>query len=343
MNLWNKKLLDSPVVIDSKPIDDKSTHDFIRSLIRKGIVDIKPSYDKTGIKYPAAEEYFAGYNFSLMTYTLESLMRQGVLKEKEVERVLTCPSCNSPEIHSKFACPRCGSNHIGLTQLLEHTICGYIGSRNDFLKAQDMICPRCGTTLSKEGTDHRSIGNFYQCEKCDNRFDKPEVVHVCQNCGKASTFHDIKYIKVTTYRVNDDILTELTSEFPLLENLSVFLENKGFNVRLHDSITGVSGTQSRFDLIAEKGTIRIVIDASIEGNKSDIVAFLAKKIDVNPTKALILDLSGGNELAVLGKIYGIDVYGIGVIDAKVDQEVPKEFENLIANLVNDSEEKNPEK
>jgi hypothetical protein len=94
------------------------------------------------------------------------------------------------------------------------------------------------------------------------------------------------------------------------------LENKGFHVKLHDTITGVSGTQSHFDLIAEKDNIRLVMDASIDGNKSAVVAFLAKKIDVNPTKALLLDLSGGNELAVLGKIYGIDIFRIRVIDAK---------------------------
>lgn len=341
MKLKTKKV--EPLVIDSKPTDDKTTRDFVRGLIRKGVVEINPYFDKAGIKYPDAEDYFKDYSFSMITRTLESLVRQGVLKEKGVTRVLTCPSCNSPEVHSKFTCPRCGSDAVGLTQLLEHKECGYIGARNDFLKTENMICPRCGTMLSNEGTDYRSIGNFYQCEKCSNRFDKPEVIHVCQNCGKISNFQDVKYTKVSSYRVNDEILSELTSEFPLLENLSVFLENKGFNVRLHDTITGVSGTQSHFDLIAEKGSIRIVMDASLEGNKRDIIAFLAKKIDVNPTKALILDLSGGNELAVLGKIYGIEVYGIGVVDAKLDEQVPKELENLISNLTKELDESHLEK
>jgi predicted RNA-binding Zn-ribbon protein involved in translation (DUF1610 family) len=342
MKLLTKK--NQPAVIDLKTSNEsKSTNDFVRGLIQKGIVEINPYLDKTGIIYPDAEDYFKNYNFSMMTSTLESLVRQGVLKETATTRILTCPSCNSPEVHSKFTCPRCGAEEVGHTQLLEHKECGYIGARRDFLKNEKTVCPRCGTILSKEGADYRSIGNFYQCEKCSNRFDKPEVIHFCLNCGKVSTFEDAKYIKVSSYRVNDAVLSELTSEFPLLENLSVFLENKGFHVRLHDTLSGVSGTQSHFDLIAEKEDIRIVMDASIEGKKGDVVAFLAKKIDVNPTKALLLDLSGGNELAALGKIYGIDVFGINVIDAKVDQGVPKDFKVLIDTLINDSKIKQGKK
>jgi hypothetical protein len=334
MNLRIKK--STPIVIDSKPTEDKSAHDFVRGLIRKGVVEIQPHFDKNGIQYPYVDDTFKNYSYSMITHTLGSLVKQGVLKEQDATRVLTCPSCNSPEIHSKFTCTRCGSDAVSLTQLLEHRACGYIGAYSDFLKNEDMICPRCGSKLSKEEADYRSIGNFYKCENCSNRFDKPEVVHVCLNCERVSTFQEVNYIRVPSYRVNDNVLSELTSEFPLLEHLSEFLENNGFSVRLHDTVTGLSGTQSHFDLIAEKGEIQIVLDASLEGKKSDILAFMAKKIDVNPTKALLLDLSGRNELNALGKIYGVDVFGVGVIDAKVDQGVPKDFVNFVKNLTNNS-------
>ncbi len=341
MNLWNKKV--EPLVIDSKPTDDVSTHDFIRGLIRRGTVEIRPRFDKAGIRYPDVEEYFKGSNLSMLLYALESLVSQGVLKEVDSTRMLTCPNCNSSEVHSKFTCPKCGSDEVSLTQLLEHKECGYIGSKKDFAKAGDLACPRCQTAFTSKGTEFRSIGNFYQCEKCSNRFDKPEVVHVCQNCKKTSTFQDIKYIKIPSYAVSNDILSELTSEFPLLENWSSILESQGFSVKLHDSITGVSGTQSSFDLIAEKDGVRIVIDASVKGNKSDIIAFLAKKIDVNPTKALLIDLSGGVELAAFGKIYGIDVLSVNAAKAQSDKSVPRELEQLIASLSVESKTKQVEK
>jgi len=39
-----------------------------------------------------------------------------------------------------------------------------------------------------------------------------------------------------------------------------------------------------------------------------MISLLGKKLDVNPTKALIIDLSNLDELTQLGKVYGITVF-----------------------------------
>ncbi|MDT8781625.1 MAG: hypothetical protein IAX22_03125 [Candidatus Bathyarchaeota archaeon] len=330
MKLWNKK--EQIKEKDPKSAEQKAMRDFVRELIKKGIVEINPYLDIGGIRYPEAEGYSKDSSYKGMVKTINSLVDEKILKEKQATHVITCPKCTSPVVFSKFNCPRCGSEAVEHTKLLEHKTCGYIGSLKDFKKTEELTCPQCGSKLVTEGKDYRSIGSFYQCESCSNRFDKPEVVHECQNCGKVSTYQEVKYDKVSAYRVSDEILSELTSEFPLLENMGLFLENNGFKVKLHDVITGTSGTNSHFDLIAEKEKIKIVIDVSIEGKKEDIIAFLAKKMDVNPTKALLLDLSGSTELAALGKIYDIDVYGINITDSKAEQGVPRQFVELVTNL-----------
>lgn len=335
MKLWNKK--EQIKENDPKTAEQKGMRDFVRELIKKGIVEINPYLDIGGIRYPEAEGYAKDQKYSTMMKTLTRLVDENILKEKESTHVISCPKCDSPVVFSKFNCPRCGSEAVEHTKLLEHKTCGYIGSLKDFKKEEDSLtCPQCSSKLLTEGKDYKSIGNFYQCEKCSNRFDKPEVVHSCQNCGKVSSYQEVKYNKVTAYRVSDEILSELTSQFPLLENMALFLEDKGFKVKLHDVITGSSGTNSHFDLIAEKEKLRIVVDVSIEGKKEDIIAFLAKKMDVNPTKALLLDLSGSTELAALGKIYDIDVYGINITDSKAEQGVPRQFVELVANMTKES-------
>ncbi len=315
-------------VIDTEAEAKKQELEFLRGIVRKGVLELQPSFDKVGISYHDAAPLMKDGDAATVKSMLEGLAQKGTLKSKVVDRALICPHCGSPEVHSKFTCPRCNSESVELTQLIEHKKCGYIGTISDFSKPNGLVCPRCGTTLTSDSVDYRIIGNFYQCENCGNRFDKPEVKHVCQNCGKPSTFQDVKYEKVFSYSISEAVIRELGRELPILENIRLFLVDKGFMVNLHSEVAGTSGVKSSFAIIAEKGDVRIVVDVSLEGDKKDIVALLAKKVDVNPTRSLILDLSGGAELATLGKIYGI-----AVVIAKADQKVPKEFEELLAKYV----------
>jgi hypothetical protein len=321
INFANKNNL-----IDSSSTTNKSDVEMLRGLIDKGILEIKPSIERANVDYPEIKDYFKENDFTSLKFNLDSLMNKGLLKEKSQDRILFCPQCNSPDVHSKFSCPKCNSHNVELTNLIEHTTCGYIGPLLDFAQQDRLICPRCNSNINTQDKNYRNIGNFYHCEKCDYRFDKPEVIHVCQNCGKNSTFKEVKYIRVSTYRVSDDIVSQYMSELPSLESLRLYLANHGYTVKLHGELRGASGTMSHFDLIAEKNNIILVIDTSLQGNKSDIVTFLTKKIDVNPTKALLLDLSDGTELTALGKIYGIDVWKVK------DDPLSKELQNLVEKL-----------
>ncbi|MCW4005171.1 MAG: hypothetical protein NWF04_01025 [Candidatus Bathyarchaeota archaeon] len=305
-------------------INEQKTHDLLGNLISKGVLELKPSLEKSGIRYFDIENVLGTADLPAAKGVLDDLTKKGMLKSKIANRVLLCPNCSSPEVHSKFHCPRCDSENVMLTELIEHKTCGYIGARSDFLRGNKLICPRCSTDLTNQPAAYKIIGNFYQCDNCGNRFDKPEVVHICQNCGTTSTFQQVKYVKVFSYRIDDDVVQKFSEELPILDNIKRFLEKKGLTVKLHSEITGISGVPSKFAVIAEKAQTRVVIDVSLEGEKNDIVALLAKKMDVTPTKILLLDLSGGKELEGLGKIYGIDV-----VSATADQDVPKDVEALL--------------
>jgi len=96
---------------------------------------------------------------------------------------------------------------------------------------------------------------------------------------------------------------------------------------LHPQITGASGVQHPFDILAEKNETRLVIDISITGNKNDMISLLGKKVDVNPTKALIIDLSNLDELTPLGKVYDITVF-----KTINNHNLQNHFENFLAVL-----------
>ena len=298
--------------------------DFLGKLINKGVLELKPSLDKSGVRYADAEETW-NVDPREAQNILKSLEKKGVLKAEFVDRVLTCPKCGSPDLHSKYACPRCKSYNVEFTELLEHVKCGNIGSKESFLKGPSMVCPRCNVELAKQNVDYRVLGNFYQCEKCGNRFDKPDIVHVCQNCANTSTYQEAKYLKTFAYRVTEEAIKDSQRELPILDNIKKALIKSGFKVQSHTKVKGTSGAQSPFDILASKDNISLVIDVSATGNKNDIIALLAKKVDVNPTRAIIIDLSTSGELTNLGKVFGIDVF-----KATADEGAPADFESYLA-------------
>ena len=312
------------VIIPAQEEDE--VEDLLRKLIKRGVLELRPSLDKLGVHYVEAEEAW-GVDLVQVKSMLVGLEKKGILKSDFWDRVLTCPHCGSPEVYSKYACSRCKSDNVEFTELFEHIRCGYIGPKDTFVKEDVLVCPRCQTVLGEGSSDHRVIGNFYQCEKCLYRFDKPDVVHFCQNCGTTSTHQTAKYIKIFGYRIPDETIREFQKELPILKNIKKILADRGFRVQVHAKVAGSSGVESPFDIFAEKDEIRLAIDVSMGGDKNDIISLLAKKVDVNPTRAVIVDLSAGDELANLGKVYDITV-----LKTSVDRAVPYNLESLLVEL-----------
>ena len=293
------------------------SEELLRKLIKKGVLQLKPTLDKAAVRYVEAEEAWNA-NSSQVKIILDDLMKKNLLKSESLDRVLTCPHCGSPDMHSKYACPRCKSDNVGFTELLEHMRCGNIGPKDTFVKGTFLVCPRCQSVLTEGSPDNRVIGNFYQCEKCGHRFDRPDVVHLCMNCGQTSTHQTAKYTKVFRYTIPDEIAKELQRDLPALKNLKKTLTDRGFRIQMRARVKGVSGAESVFDILAEKDNVRLVIDISTTGDKNDIIGLLAKKVDVNPTRAAIIDLSGSDVQTSLGKVYDVLVFKTTADHAAVD-------------------------
>jgi hypothetical protein len=296
---------------------ENDSEELLRKLVKKGVLQLNPTLDKAAVRYLEAEDAWNAQP-SQVKIMLDDLMKSNLLRSESLERVLACPHCGSPDMHSKYACPRCKSDNVGFTELLEHMKCGNIGPKDTFVKDSLLVCPRCQNVLTEGGPDNRVIGNFYQCEKCAYRFDRPDVVHLCMNCGTTSTHQTAKYVKVFRYTIPDEIAKELQKDLPVLKNLRKTLTDRGFKIQMRARVKGVSGAESVFDILAEKDDVRLVIDISMTGDKNDIIALLAKKVDVNPTRAAIIDLSGSDIQTNLGKVYDVLVFKTAADHAAVD-------------------------
>lgn len=192
--------------------DEDQEREFLGKLIKRGVLELKPTINKVGIRYVEAEKTWKGVDSVKVKGILENLERGGFIESKCIDRVLTCPECGSPEMYSKYACSKCNSVDVEYTELLEHTKCGYMGSKSNFAKGSSLVCPRCKTELADDAVQCRVIGSCYQCEKCGYRFDTPMVIHFCQQCKRSSTHREAKYIKVYVYRISDETIKKFRRE-----------------------------------------------------------------------------------------------------------------------------------
>jgi len=306
---------------------DTETRRLLSELIKEGVFELKPTLDIGGVHYVEIEKNLKGLDLIHVRNLLQNLERQGVVESDFTDRVLTCPDCGSPEVYSKYACPKCDSYNAEYTKLVEHMKCGYISSEDKFIEGSLLVCPGCKARFTEDSkdADYREIGSGYQCEKCGYRFDKPEVVHFCQKCQRTFTYQDAKYIKIFTYKMTEETVNDFRRDLPIAEQIEKILTNKEFKVQLHSRISGASGVQHSFDILAEKNEIRLVIDISITGNRNDMISLLGKKVDVHPTKAVIIDLSNLDELSLLGKVYDIAVF-----KSASNEHLSACFENLLA-------------
>jgi len=294
------------VVVDTQ--DRNQEQQLLGRLIKQGVLELKPTLNKIGVHYVEAEETWKTADSSQIKGALENLERKGSLVSKFVDRVLTCPDCGSPKVYSKYACPKCNSINVEYTELLEHMKCGYIGSKNNFIKGSALVCPGCQAELVDDALQYRVIGNCYECEKCGHRFDTPEIIHFCQQCQRSFTHREAKYIKIYAYKIADETINKFGKDLPLYESVGEILRENGFDTQFHAKIEGTSGVQHPFDIIAKKEKVFLVIDISLSGDKNDAVSLLGKKMDVNSTHSVLIDMSNREELAPLGKVYDITVF-----------------------------------
>jgi len=122
---------------------------------------------------------------------------------------------------------------------------------------------------------------------------------------------EAKYIKIYAYKIADETVNKFSKDLPLYDSVAEILLEKGFDTQFNIQLTGTSGVQHPFDIVAKREGILLVADVSLTGDKNDAVSLLGKKMDVNPTEVLLIDLSDRNELLTLGNVYGITILNGG--------------------------------
>ena len=305
--------------------EDRNTQAFLGKFLSSEIDELEPVYDpKLGYRYPVVEA-IVGDAANVEDF-LNRLYEAGILERRLYDKIIYCPKCGSANISVHYCCPYCKSFNIQKSSLIEHVKCGYMDIKENFLKGDKLICPKCHEELKKLDVDYRQAGTWCTCKNCNKNFDIPVTTHFCRDCHANSTFEDAVIKDVYGYSLKEEIREEAAVGWVIIEPISEFLQENGFEVESHAFLKGKSGANHMFDIVAYKGDVKrkvTVIDLAISTEdavpEQPVIALFAKIFDVSPDSAYLIAIPEMNENGK--KMAGL--YNIKVVEGKNQKEAVK--------------------
>jgi DNA-directed RNA polymerase subunit RPC12/RpoP len=156
---------------------------------------LAPSWEpraRLGVMYGGLR---AGLDEDRVAEDLEALADLGYLERIFVERLMTCPTCESHAVNVHEACVTCGSSNLKRIVTYFHYRCGFIGPESAFKKESGGLrCPKCKKFLVDLGTDHDSPGVMFECLNCAAKFQNPEIGVRCLSCGASFTGAEVEEV-----------------------------------------------------------------------------------------------------------------------------------------------------
>jgi len=310
---------------------DRNTQAFLSKFLSGEIGELEPVYDpKLGYRYPVVEA-IVGDAADVETF-LNRLCEAGILERRLYDKIIYCPKCGSANISVHYCCPYCKSFNIQKSSLIEHVKCGYMDVEENFLKGNKLICPKCHEELEKVDVDYRRAGTWCTCRNCSKNFDIPVTAHFCRDCHANSTFEDAVIKDVYGYSLKEEIREEAAVGWVIIEPISEFLREDGFEVESRAFLKGKSGANHMFDIVAYKGDVKrkvTVIDLAISTEdavpEQPVIALFAKIFDVSPDSAYLIAIP---EMSENGKKMA-GLYNIKVVEAKNQKDAIKVLEDKL--------------
>jgi hypothetical protein len=183
---------------------------------------------------------------------LESLAGESILEKKFFDKFLYCPQCQSLNLRPVYSCPKCGSGNVVRGRVLEHLVCKYVGTEDEFSLKGKLVCPKCKQELRTLGRDYHSLGVLYKCRDCAEIFNQPYIKWRCLKCSSITEGEKITEINVYSYSLNESRKNWLRFELKPRAKLLQFLQERGYEIAQDAKVKGKSGAEHNFDILATR-------------------------------------------------------------------------------------------
>lgn len=124
----------------------------------------------------------------------------GVLEPFVVDRVLSCPECESITTVRR-GCRNCGSVHAASRSLIHHYACAYVGPAEQFDRQGEIACPKCRAHSLIVGADYEYISGPHDCSNCGWSDTQLEEIAECVRCRLRFPLEQAQEKDVVAYHV----------------------------------------------------------------------------------------------------------------------------------------------
>ena len=224
------------------------------AMLQGTIPELKPQLNpqsELGFSFPMVNQLIHCTDKEAVTI-LESLADEGILERKFFDKFLHCPQCRSTNLRPIYCCPKCNSGDIVRGRVLEHLLCKYTGTEDEFLIKGKLVCPDCRQELHTLDTDYRSLGVLYKCRDCAEIFSQPAIRWRCLRCSSVIPADKILELNAYSYSLNADKRDWLKFELKPKSQMIQFLQCRGYEVKENATMRGRSGAEHTFDILATK-------------------------------------------------------------------------------------------
>ena len=119
------------------------------------------------------------------------------------DRLRQCTSCGSSRLNYVDVCPECRDLDIVRQPSLHCFVCGHVGSQQDFLRGESLVCPNCLTQLRHIGSDYDRPMENYRCRSCNAFFVDAEVDVYCFDCNQRHAPEELRVREIRPFRLSE--------------------------------------------------------------------------------------------------------------------------------------------
>ncbi len=156
-----------------------------------------------GYIYPVLSEHFQGTEILSMFDLLKFARDKDYLRQRFIDKLHLCNNCYSAFINYRETCPKCGSFDLFTQNLIHHFVCAYIGPESDFIREENLVCPKCNKILRHIGVDYDKPSMVYTCNNCRNIFQEPLMNTFCFHCTKEGVVEQLIDQEIYTYELTE--------------------------------------------------------------------------------------------------------------------------------------------